>query len=136
MELPPARCIVTDTLTFVALLNVGDFPTTGIAGVRAELGDGTRELILVRDPAGVRAFLNSCPHLGLRLDWTAGAFLDHAGRFLQCAAHGALFRPADGHCVAGPCAGADLVPVAVTVADDVVVMADDGTVPACAVALD
>jgi nitrite reductase/ring-hydroxylating ferredoxin subunit len=41
--------------------------------------------------------------------------MDRAGEHLVCATHGALFRPADGACVAGPCAGDRLAPVDVEV---------------------
>jgi nitrite reductase/ring-hydroxylating ferredoxin subunit len=32
------------------------------------------------------------------------------GRHLLCSGHAALFRPQDGECVAGPCAGDRLTP--------------------------
>jgi len=76
--------------------------------------DGPRRLILINVNGSVRAYLNSCPHQGVRLDWQPGVFLDVAGEHLQCAMHGALFRLTDGLCVAGPCAGRALHAVALT----------------------
>ncbi|MHB8531045.1 MAG: Rieske (2Fe-2S) protein, partial [Caulobacteraceae bacterium] len=37
-------------------------------------------------------------------------YLTRAGDLIACASHGALFRPADGLCVGGPCAGRSLSP--------------------------
>lgn len=73
--------------------------------------DGPRHLIVVRSAGTHRAYLNSCPHQGVRLDWQPGVFLDVEGAHLQCSMHGALFRLRDGQCVAGPCAGRALLSV-------------------------
>jgi nitrite reductase/ring-hydroxylating ferredoxin subunit len=79
--------------------------------ISRSLGDGERTLpvILVRDGGMVRAYLNSCPHAGVRLDWRPDDFLDHTGSYLLCSMHGALFERSSGECVAGPCRGARLV---------------------------
>ncbi len=72
--------------------------------------------ILVRGDAGVRAWRNQCRHLAVRLDRdTPGALFDRDGALLLCQYHGALYRPDDGICVAGPCVGSRLrqLPVAV-----------------------
>lgn len=75
------------------------------------LNDGHRTLpiILVRWKGALLAFLNNCPHAGVRLDWQAGSLFDRDHENLQCAMHGALFEPATGRCVAGPCRGSRLV---------------------------
>lgn len=77
------------------------------------VGDGRRELplILLRAGGEIRAWLNSCPHAGVRLDWRPDDFLDHTGTWLLCSMHGALFDPANGVCIAGPCRGSRLVEV-------------------------
>lgn len=54
---------------------------------------------------GLRAYVNLCPHMGVPLDRAASGLFDGAKRHLVCTTHGALFRPADGVCVSGPCAG-------------------------------
>ena len=59
-------------------------------------------------------WLNICPHAGRRLDYAPGQFLLDQGR-LVCAAHGASFELEQGVCVAGPCRGASLVPLAVAI---------------------
>jgi nitrite reductase/ring-hydroxylating ferredoxin subunit len=77
------------------------------------LRHGADELrvFVIRDDDRVRAYLNRCPHTGVNLDWTPDRFLDWSGRMIQCATHGALFRLADGFCIAGPCAGRSLTPL-------------------------
>jgi nitrite reductase/ring-hydroxylating ferredoxin subunit len=74
--------------------------------------------ILVRGDAGVRAWRNQCRHLAVRLDRdTPGALFDRDGALLVCQYHGALYRPDDGVCVAGPCVGSRLRELPVTVLD-------------------
>ncbi|WP_275667846.1 Rieske (2Fe-2S) protein [Marinobacter salexigens] len=57
------------------------------------------------DGATPRAYLNRCPHMGVELNWKPGRFMDSDNLFLQCSTHGALFKPKDGECIAGPCQG-------------------------------
>lgn len=82
-----------------------------------ELPDGEPAFALI-DRGRVRAYRNRCPHRGVTLNWVPGRFLDSDGRYLQCATHGALFRPEDGVCVAGPCVGERLPALAVTIVGD------------------
>ena len=78
--------------------------------------DGVAEsVILHRDGDEVRAWLNVCPHAGRRLDWAPGQFLKSREGLLVCAVHGASFELIGGECVAGPCRGQSLQPVAVRV---------------------
>lgn len=57
------------------------------------------------------AYLNRCAHVPVEMDWQPGEFLDADRRYIVCSIHGALYEPAHGGCVAGPCAGARLVPI-------------------------
>ncbi len=85
-------------------------------GVRFEVAgaDGPLAAFAVRVLGGlVRAYVNRCPHMGTELDWQPGDFFEESGLYLVCATHGALFEPATGHCVAGPCRGANLARVAI-----------------------
>lgn len=68
---------------------------------------------VVRCGAGVRGYVNACPHVGLPLNLSGDHFFDAEGKLLLCQMHGALFRPADGRCVSGPCAGRSLRPLAI-----------------------
>lgn len=52
-----------------------------------------------------KAYLNSCPHMGVELNWMPGRFMDTDKHFIQCSTHGALFKPGSGECIAGPCQG-------------------------------
>ncbi len=67
--------------------------------------DGTpREAMVLRDRAGVaRAYVNRCMHLSIPLDGGTRDFFEPGGELLLCGTHGALYRPEDGFCVAGPC---------------------------------
>ncbi|HET8710569.1 MAG TPA: Rieske (2Fe-2S) protein [Spongiibacteraceae bacterium] len=53
----------------------------------------------------IHVYRNSCPHLGVELNWLEDQFFDLDGTFIQCATHGALFDPITGRCVSGPCRG-------------------------------
>lgn len=59
------------------------------------------------------AYLNRCAHVPTELDWQPGQFWDLDRRFIICAVHGALYEPAHGTCIAGPCPGKRLVPIKV-----------------------
>lgn len=56
----------------------------------------------------IGAYLNSCPHAGLPLNFKPNEFFAPHVPLLQCTVHGALFEPRNGLCVAGPCAGQSL----------------------------
>lgn len=53
----------------------------------------------------IHVYRNSCPHLGVELNWLEDQFFDLDGALIQCATHGALFDPTSGECLAGPCRG-------------------------------
>ena len=61
----------------------------------------------------VVAYMNRCAHVPTEMDWRPGEFLDERREFIVCAMHGAVYEPTNGRCIAGPCAGARLMPVAV-----------------------
>lgn len=74
-------------------------------------------LFVVRKKTVLAAYLNRCPHTGAPLEWLPDQFLDMDNSFIQCAIHGALFRPEDGYCLRGPCAGQSLQSLPVEVVD-------------------
>ena len=94
----------------------------GFFETEARLDGDDESLILHREGATVRAWLNVCPHAGRRLDWAPGKFLRDKQGHLMCAVHGATFELAAGECIAGPCKGSALKQVAVDVRDGVVVL--------------
>jgi nitrite reductase/ring-hydroxylating ferredoxin subunit len=65
----------------------------------------------VRHEGAVTAYVNRCAHVAMEMDWRPGHFFDESGRWLMCATHGALFEPANGQCVAGPCVGRSLISI-------------------------
>ena len=96
----------------------------GFAEAEAMVGGSAESLILHRDGAAVRAWLNVCPHAGRRLDWAPGKFLKSKDGLLVCAVHGASFELQRGECVAGSCRGDALRAVAIVVRDGAVFLAD------------
>ncbi|WP_172328223.1 Rieske 2Fe-2S domain-containing protein [Mangrovicoccus sp. HB161399] len=72
---------------------------------------GQFPLLLVRDGAGLRAFVNACPHQYLPLDYQGGNILSADGTRLMCTAHGAMFDAVTGAAdLVAPC-GLDPVPL-------------------------
>ncbi len=66
------------------------------------------------------AYRNRCPHTGAPLNWLPQQFLSVEQEFIQCAIHGALFRPHDGLCLHGPCNGRSLEVIPLTIKAGVV----------------
>ena len=71
------------------------------------------------------AYLNRCAHLMLQMDYGNGEFFDADGEYLVCANHGAMFEPASGLCINGPCYGARLISLSVEDRAGKVVLTDD-----------
>lgn len=63
------------------------------------------------------AYVNSCPHLGVELNWSDDNFLDLEKTFIHCFTHGALFLIDSGECISGPCVGKALKPLAININD-------------------
>lgn len=94
-----------------ALCRIEDIPDGGVLGLDPPDPVG-EPLILMRSGNEVRAWLNTCPHTGRRMDYAPGLFLLKDAR-LTCAVHGATFALAqNGLCIGGPCRGESLAPVA------------------------
>lgn len=89
------------------LCSLADIPEGGSKGFNY---DG-RKLFAVKQRGKVYLYQNSCPHLGIPLEWVEDQFLDSSGSMIQCANHGALFVIETGKCVAGPCNGRALTPL-------------------------
>jgi nitrite reductase/ring-hydroxylating ferredoxin subunit len=58
---------------------------------------------VVRRGDEVRGFLDRCPHTGTPLAAAPDRYLTREGDLIVCSTHGAMFRPSDGLCLAGPC---------------------------------
>jgi nitrite reductase/ring-hydroxylating ferredoxin subunit len=91
----------------VALCNVEDIPHDSSKGFRI----GDIALFAVRKDGAIYVYRNSCPHLGIELEWNEDQFLDSEGALIQCSTHGALFIIESGECIAGPCRGEALTAI-------------------------
>lgn len=60
----------------------------------------------------VVAYMNRCVHVPTEMDWQPGQFLDMDKRWILCSIHGAVYEPADGRCIGGPCGRGRLTPIA------------------------
>ena len=106
------------------LCRLAEIPDGEAKGFTIETSDGPRDILVHRAGGRVRGYLNSCPHVGSPLDWAPDRFIAFDGYHILCGTHGALFRPEDGYCVSGPCAGDSLTPVAVSLSGDDVIFGD------------
>ena len=82
-----------------------------------EINDMT--LFVVKKDDHFYAYKNSCPHLGVELEYQEDQFLDQEGKLIQCSTHGALFLIEDGSCISGPCMGDELTTLTTTIEDGV-----------------
>lgn len=63
----------------------------------------SEEGFVIRFDGKLYGWLNHCPHTGSPLDWQPGQFFSEDGKLLVCHTHHALFDPASGACLDGPC---------------------------------
>jgi len=96
------------------------------AGRGFVFGEGMdrQAIFVIRWQGVLRAYRNECPHVGSPLDWPENRFFDASGRYLMCGTHGAVFRPEDGFCIEGPCAGRALTPITAAVEDGSIFWSD------------
>lgn len=91
----------------IRLCHIDDLPNDSAKSF--ELSD--KAIFIVKKYDRVYAYENSCPHLGIQLEWLPDKFLDMDAELIQCSTHGALFIIESGECVAGPCSGQHLQPL-------------------------
>jgi nitrite reductase/ring-hydroxylating ferredoxin subunit len=91
----------------------------------APLPGGHNGLFAIRRGEAVVVYENSCPHIGVPLNWAPDRFLDARGCHIVCGTHGALFRIEDGMCFKGPCTGLPLTAVPFKVEDGVLLVAPE-----------
>jgi nitrite reductase/ring-hydroxylating ferredoxin subunit len=96
-----------------SLIHRSELADTGFTALTVSISGENIAIFVQTGPDQLRAWLNSCPHEGRRLDYAPGKFLIDKQN-LVCAAHGASFRLSDGFCVGGPCRGESLRAVLVT----------------------
>ena len=94
----------------------------GVSLLAGSSEDGHFEIIIWHHLDGLRAFENSCPHLGMPLETFPDRFLTADGASLICSTHGALFDTA-GTCFSGPCKNQTLKALPVRVDNGNIVLA-------------
>ena len=103
---------------------VEEVPDDGTLLFTVRDGFDTEEAFLVSHEDRVAAFENYCPHWrDVRLDKGSGATVREDE--LVCEKHGATFESDSGYCNFGPCEGAVLEELSVTVDDGAVYLTDD-----------
>jgi nitrite reductase/ring-hydroxylating ferredoxin subunit len=106
------------------IVGVGEVPegSTFVFRVRDDDGEES-EAILLRGEDGVVAWRNHCQHMThINLDKGSGAAMRNGE--IVCTNHGAMFDADTGECTFGPCEGAFLNAVEITIADGEVRLAD------------
>ena len=90
-----------------------DLPERGQAWVWdvTQYGQPVRAFALRFEGRAV-AYLNRCQHVPTEMDWQPGQFFDMEKRWLMCSIHGAMYEPADGCCIGGPCGRGKLTAIA------------------------
>jgi len=109
-------------MTKKMLFELDDIPEAGGRAFRFKTPGGDKDAFVVRYSGEVRAYINSCPHTGVKLNWSDDQFFDVDHKFIQCSMHGALFEPLDGRCVWGPCLGESLQSVPFELVDQQVII--------------
>jgi nitrite reductase/ring-hydroxylating ferredoxin subunit len=94
-------------------------------GFTAGRGDWPLRGFVVRRGAELRAYVNHCPHAGHPLNLRPHGFLAPGSPLILCSSHGALFEMETGLCIAGPCPGAQLRPIALRVERGYVLLDDE-----------
>ena len=106
----------------VRLCVLDEIKDPGAKGFSFREGDYLFMGFVTRRGGEVRGYVDRCPHAGTPLALIGDRYLTREADLILCSTHGALFRPDDGVCVAGPCEGAMLAQWPVMVEDGVVVV--------------
>ena len=108
-----------------ALCRIDEIPDGAARGFTIGGGAGKLRIFAVRRGDAVHVYVNRCPHAGHPLNFKPHQFLSPDGSVILCTSHGAIFDLEAGSCIAGPCAGRGLQPLALRVEEGVVMLADD-----------
>jgi len=82
-------------------------------------GGQTCRAFAIRFQNEVHAYVNRCAHIVMEMDARENHFFDPKRQWLMCSSHGALYEPATGRCVGGPCRGG-LIKILLSETDGVV----------------
>ncbi len=114
-------------MTAITLCRLDDIADGGALGLPQHQQLHPAGLVAVRQGEQVWVYVNRCPHFSVPLDFNPQQFCTYRGKVLMCAHHSAMFRYDDGHCIDGPCKGAQLEAVPVRWVDDRLVMEIEST---------
>lgn len=119
---------MTDTsLVEIEVCAFDDLEDPGCREFRIGEGNWPFRGFVVRKGSDVFAYQNFCVHAGHPLNWQPDQFLTEDRQQIICASHGAIYEIDSGVCVAGPCPGKTLRPVAAEIRDgSVIVRGPDG----------
>jgi nitrite reductase/ring-hydroxylating ferredoxin subunit len=104
-----------------AVGSVNELPDGQATLLALDTGGGVAQpfrLLLLRDGAQVRAFVNRCPHFGVPLAARQALLISQPGNSITCNVHYARFRWSDGVCESGECVGEGLMPVPLDISAD------------------
>ena len=107
------------------LCRLDEIADPGAKGFAFWTGEVMFRGFVVRRGDKVQGWRDSCPHIGTPLTFGDDRYLTRDGGHILCVTHGALFRPDDGRCVAGPCMGLSLRPWPIDVRGDQIVAVGD-----------
>jgi len=105
------------------LCALADLADPGAKGFMFREGDKLFLGFVTRRGGQAFGYIDRCPHAGMPLASFGDRYLTREGDLILCAAHGALFRLEDGHCLGGPCADRALIPWPVKVEEGAVFVA-------------
>ena len=102
----------------ITLCQTDEIPDPGSKSFEIDINGIASDIFIVHKDWVFTAFINTCPHTGVNLDWQEDQFLDMDNTYIQCATHDALFEITSGECVSGPCVGEYLTPVELVVSNN------------------
>jgi len=106
------------------ICNIKDLANSSCKEFVVQNSSISKDAFLIHFKKQYYAYINSCPHTGVTLNWQKDLFLSADELYIQCSLHGALFEPADGRCIRGPCLGRQLQALELVVMDDAIYLAE------------
>jgi nitrite reductase/ring-hydroxylating ferredoxin subunit len=94
-----------------------NFPDQSAKGFKTKVKGRIFHGLVVRKGGKFFAYQNLCRHLPITLDLDDERFFNFEKTHLQCHMHGAMYEIETGHCIAGPCVGANLIPLEIVEED-------------------
>lgn len=110
----------------IFLCSRADLARTGAKGVVLGEGADRLDIVVVEENGARHAYINSCPHQFLPLETFPDHFFTQDKKHLVCSGHGALFEPASGLCIEGPCEGERLGRLAIAEKDGAIYLDEAG----------